>query len=476
MRLGHRVLSLASFAPLAFFAFIPNANAADEPTAPAPAAPQPPTPQTPGSAAASSATPKAEEAPLSTVGTGLAPAPTPPEAPKAPPIPAERREEPRKASDGPPKFEFMALLQPQFVDTLANSAASPNVDPATGALPPGISANDVVARSDGSTTNAMGFRMRRTRLTLKLNPVPEASAKFDVELFPFLTPGTLWRDAFITGRAKWSSEVTSEFNVGSFKVPFNMEELESSRTRPFIERSIGTRVFFPGDRDTGIWMQTRALKKRLQINLAVVNGVTQIEKAYSLMPDLNRAKDFTVHLNYDFGPLDVGASFYGGAGQIVDAVQLRTKTYLRWAAHGEATLHHTFVKELGPTKLFLEGTVARNMDRGTIYASGAPTIPANFNDNVANQKTGLAYFARLEQRLGRQFIAGFRYDSYWSDLSQSNSSYHGLTPMFGVYFIEQLRWSAEYSYIVDNVRAAGAKAPGRELQVITTYLTANFEL
>lgn len=466
MRLRLRILPFASFAAL----LSARALAADEPKAPAQAS------ASSAGTVASPHAPKADEAPLSTVGTGLSPAPEAAAVQKAPPPPTPPAAEPAKPADGPQKFEFMALIQPQFIDTLYDTASSPNVDPATGKLPNGIGANDVIAQSDGSTTNAMGFRMRRTRLTFKINPVPEASAKFDIELFPFLTPGTLWRDAYVTGRAKWSNDVMSEFNVGSFKVPYAMEELESSRVRPFIERSIGTRVFFPGDRDTGIWMQTRALKKRLQINLAVVNGVTQVEKAYSLMPDLNRAKDFTVHVNYDFGPVDVGASFYGGAGQLVDPVGLRTKTYGRWAAHAEATLHHTFVKALGPTKLFLEGTVARNMDRGTIYSFGPPTIPPNFTDNPANQKTGLAYFARLEQRLSPRFIAGFRYDSYWSDLSQGNNSYHGLTPMFGVFLIEQLRWSAEYSYIRDTNHALGAAATPRQTQIITTYLHANFEL
>ncbi|MFO0665179.1 MAG: hypothetical protein U0174_14590 [Polyangiaceae bacterium] len=473
MRMRLRVLSLSTLFTLSIS--LPEALAAGEP--PAPEAPKAATPAgapAPAPTAQPGARP-AEEPPLSTVGTGLAPATAPaPVAPSAA-VPAERHEDPPKKTDETPKFEFGTLLQPQFVDTLYNSQASPNNDPVSGVLPNGIAANDVIAKSDGSTTNAMGFRMRRTRLIFKVNPVPEASAKVDVELLPFLTPGVFWRDAFVTGRAKWSPNVISEFNVGSFKVPFNGEEIESSRTRPFIERSIGTRVFFPGDRDIGIWMHTRIFKK-LNIDLAVVNGVTQGEAAYTLMPDLNRAKDFSMYVNYNFGPVDIGASFYGGAGQLVDGKGLRTKSYARYAGHAEVAIHHTFVKALGPTYLYFDGTLARNMDRGTIFTYGPPSIPASINDDASFQKTGIAAMARFEQRLSPRFIGGFRYDMYTPELSGGTNTYHGFTPMFGIFLIEQLRWSAEYSFIRDDTHAPGGRPAGRQIQVITTYLHANFEL
>lgn len=470
MRLGLRVLSLAF--SLSFFAGLPDASAADEPKSSTPAS------AAPGSATtqASTATPKPEEAPLSTVGTGLAPtAPVSTTTTPAPPPPAPGPA-PAQADDGPPKFEFFTLLQPQFIDTIYNSAASPNVDAVTGLLPNGIGANDVIAKADGGTTNSTMFRMRRTRLGFKVNPFPEASAKLDVELLPQGTNGIFWRDAFVTGHAKWSPNVTTDFNLGSLKVPFSSELIESDRTRPFIERSMGARAFFPAEFDLGVWLETRMLKKRLRIDLAVLNGVTIGEKAYNLSPDLNRAKDFTAHINYDFGPLDIGASFYGGAGQLVDPKALRTKSYGRWAGHGELALHHTFVKPLGPTRLYTEFTIGKNMDRGTIYAFGLPSIPTNINDTAALQKTGMAMVARFEQRLGKQFLAGFRYDNYTPQMTEASNTYHSFSPMLALYFIEQMRLSGEYSYIRDNAHAPGGKPSGHEIHVITTYVHAAFEL
>ncbi len=237
MRLRHRVLPLAS-ALCTLFAALPAARAADDPKSPAAGTSAAPAPA-PASAPAAAPAAKVEEPPLSTVGTGLSPAPEPPAIPNPTP-PPEHHSDPPKASDEPPKFEFWTLIQPQFIDTLYNSAASPNADPITGQLPPGINANDVIAKSDGGTTNAMGFRMRRTRLSFRINPVKEASAKLDVELLPFGTNGVFWRDAFVTGHSTWSPNVKSDFHFGSFKVPFNNEEIESSRDRAFIERSIGT--------------------------------------------------------------------------------------------------------------------------------------------------------------------------------------------------------------------------------------------
>ena len=124
----------------------------------------------------------------------------------------------------------------------------------------------------------------------------------------------------------------------------------------------------------------------------------------------------------------------------------------------------------------LEGTVARNMDRGTIYSFGPPTFPTTIGDDALTQKTGLALVARLEQRLGRQLIAGFRWDAYTPDLQQGQNLYRGYTPMLGVFLIEQLRWSVEYSFIRDDAHAAGKTAAGHEIHLITTYLHAAFEL
>src|SRR5262249_53258512 len=60
-------------------------------------------------------------------------------------------------------LRFEGFIQPQLLVQSYNSAASPNVQ-ANGQLPEGISANDVIAKPDGSTTNGTFFRLRRTRL------------------------------------------------------------------------------------------------------------------------------------------------------------------------------------------------------------------------------------------------------------------------------------------------------------------------
>src|SRR6185436_3238161 len=113
--------------------------------------------------------------------------------------------------------------------------------------------------------------------------------------------GTIARNVYGEGIAKWSGDLSTSFKAGIFKVPFGSEIPESSSNRFFIERSWGILNLFSAERDIGVWARTTALEKKLTIDLAVVNGQLLGERFFVTQPDLNRGKDVMGRLEWDFG-------------------------------------------------------------------------------------------------------------------------------------------------------------------------------
>ncbi len=396
---------------------------------------------------------------------------------------AERAKAPASVLKG---LSFGFYVQPQFVTVITNAAGSLNggngglLPPGvrsfggTGALPTGIQPNDLTARADGSTTNTTFFRLRRTRLKAVFEPASWVRGTLVLDAYPIGSGTTFARDVLATGIVHWSDDVVTEINAGMFKVPLSYELLQSSRDRPFIERSASTRVMFPGERDTGVWIHTSALKKKLQTDLAVVNGLTQGEPTFSSLPDLNRGKDVVLHANYNFGPADLGGGFYGGTGQRVDAKDLRFRTFRRWAVRAEAGVHHTFVKALGETRLLGELTFSQNMDRGTTYAfdvAASPTNPAIAPRDLPEH----AFFVRLEQDLGRYLFAGLRFDQYVPDTSMTDNAVSSTDLLLGVKLGSRMRVGAEYIYVLDDVHAPGQSPVGREFHIVSTYVQIRYD-
>jgi len=436
-------------------------------------------------------------------------APRPVEAPPAPPAPPaepdkaavardaalEARvaalqasiEELRQASAGTDeklawlkKFRVSGFIQGQGLWQWFNDAASPNL--VSGSLPPGISANSVVAKPDpttglGITTNGDYFRIRRARLKTEFMPTEYARLVFEIDPTP---PGwnggvgTIARQVEAQGIAHWTREATTEFAVGIFKVPFGFEILQSDADRPFLERSWGERNMFPGEYDTGARAYTTALHNRLNVQVAVVNGIMEGEKTFALIPDLNQGKDVVGRANYDFGPFDVGVSGYYGQGQIVDPVGLRFKEFPRWAANVELALHHTFCDCIGETRLFAEGVLAQNMDRGLNYAYALPAFPADVvNDNVTNLNER-SVWGRLEQDLTHWLTLALRYDLYTPDASQSNDGRATYGAVAVVHFTTGLQYMLEFDHAVDNTHAPGSAAPGKEIEQLSNALQVRF--
>jgi hypothetical protein len=375
------------------------------------------------------------------------------------------------------RFHLSGFLQPQLLLQSYNAAASPNA--VNGSPPPGIGANETVARSDGTTTNGDYFRLRRARLRTEFMPTDGTRLVFELDPTPpagDVGAGvtTIVRTVEAQGIARWTSHLTTEIAAGVFKLPFGYEVLQSDADRPFIERSWGEQNMTPGEFDTGLRAYTTWSEEgqSAALQLALVNGQTEGEPTFSLDPDLNRAKDFVARLNVALLDwLDFGGSAYAGYGQVVDATALRFKQFGRWAVNGEAGVHAT--TDLGATRAYAEVTYAQNLDRGVHYAFALPAIPANISAPVTNLYERSVWI-RVEQDLTHWVTLGARWDQYSPDTSQSNDARDTLGFVGAFHFNQWLQAMLEYDHAWDHVHAAGTAAPDGQIDVGSAVLQARF--
>jgi hypothetical protein len=381
---------------------------------------------------------------------------------------------------------FSGYLQPQLLwQWFDTDNASPNFS--NGALPPGVNANSVVAKADtvfaagapGLTTNGDYFRLRRARLRVELEPNPWSRMVFEIDPTfaggPDNATGTIARNIEAQGIARWSDDVTTTFGMGIFKIPFGFEVLQTDADRPFIERSWWEQNVTPGEFDTGVKAYTSALHNQLTGQVAVINGNIQGEKTFSLLPDLNKGKDLVGRLNYNFGPVDVGASGYYGQGQEVSLATLAFKQFPRFAWNFEAAIHGRFL-QIGGTRVFAEFDRGQNMDRGTKYAASIalPGLPADIVHGSVVNKDELGYWARIEQDVTRWSTLGFRYDKYSPDSAQGSNSRDTFAFVGVAHFTKQLQLMLEYNYFVDNVHAPGSASPYKKGDVFSSVLQVRF--
>lgn len=373
-------------------------------------------------------------------------------------------------------LKLMGYVQLQYLVESADAAASPNRQ-ANGALPPGISSNDVVARSDGTTTNANRFRLRRTRfgatyetrplrVFLQIDPLPSGG--------PASTSSTIARNAEITGIARWSRDVRTEFTGGLFTVPLRQELEELSLFRPFIERTWASLNLFPSERDLGVHAKTFAFDDSVLVDVGILNGQRLGEPKFTVQPDLNGSKDFFATITSKRIPfLDLTLSGYVGRGQLVDPALLRVKNYGRYAVNIGARLAYRFVPKLGETRVIAEFLEGSNMDTGVVYPFALPAIPARISDDVTSRGERAVYL-RAEQDLTRWGIAGIRYDTYTTDASEENNARDTYTFMAGLRFSRNLRLINELAYAVDNIHPAGGTAPSQHILSYSAWLQGSF--
>jgi hypothetical protein len=384
------------------------------------------------------------------------------------------------------KFRVSGYVQNQLLWQWFNSAGSPNAS--GGVLPVGIGPDSTIAQptfnSSGVpttngvpiTTNGDYFRLRRVRLKTEFMPTDYARVVFEIDPTPFSWVGvnTIARQTEAQGIVHWACDISTNFALGIFKIPYGYEILQSDVDRPFIERSWGERNMVPAEFDTGARAYTTAFRDRLTFQVAVINGVTEGEKSFALIPDQNKGKDVVGRLNFNFGAFDVGVSGYYGQGQIVDGVGLKFKQFPRSAGNAEIGVHHTFLRALGQTRVLAEGNLAMNMDRGVNYAFALPAFPTDvINGSVVNQ-IERSTWVRVEQDMSEWFTLALRYDYYTPDTSQENDGRSTYGAVGVLHFTKGLQYMLEGDFGIDNVHKPGTVAPSKQITQLSNVLQVRF--
>lgn len=272
-----------------------------------------------------------------------------------------------------------------------------------------------------------------------------------------------------------------DLTVGLFDNPFGREVVESPRDRPFMERSFGSREFFPAEPDLGVRLSGQLAWFRYAV--AIVNGQPLGDRSGFALQDPNAHKDVLGRVGIVTEPapalrISGGVSVLNGKG--FHAGTDPTKNILIWKDSNEDGQLNTGETRAGPGTA---GVASQNFERwalgGDIALSlrtmlGSTTLAAeliagsNMGRNVfvadpittSIDERELGYYALLVQEFGFGGIAGFRFDTYNPDadflddsrkgkLIPSNETVTTYAPLLGYQVPHHVRVVAEYDVIRD---------------------------
>lgn len=288
----------------------------------------------------------------------------------------------------------------------------------------------------GQPLNTDRFVLRRARVKVKKD-WQYASAMIEVDGNSVNGPsfGLQHAEASVLyrGSRPFSAPPLLEVTFGLFDTPFGHELVESPKSRWFLERSLASRSFFPGEPDLGARVQSALGWFRASV--AILNGNPLGQRTGFPLRDPAAAKDITARAGAELQPTSWlfvagGVSVYNGKGfhpgtsagktsiqwkdtnedGIIETTELLpvaatastpSQTFDRWAIGGDLRL--AFKTPIGPTRVNVEVVVANNMDRGLFIADPVFT-------GIDSRELGV--LAGITQEILGYGVLGFRFDSY----------------------------------------------------------------
>lgn len=363
------------------------------------------------------------------------------------------------AADG--TFVFSGYVQPQYESSE-------------------LSADEITV--EGEPQNQDRFVLRRARANVSWNAkYARAWIELDFNTVngPWVSPNNAAASVFVPGTDGRPSPLV--FTAGVFDTPFGHELVESIRDRLFLERTLGSRAFFPGDHDVGA--QVSGALGPVRYAVAVVNGVPLTNTAADAWV-YTAGKTVTGRLGFDAGAkdawdLDGGVSLLTGTG--FHAGDPATKSALGWSDENQngtvtldelvginaqaatpsqtfdqwavnADLRGGFRTKLGWTRLHAEVTMAENLDRGYLVADPIAT---------GYDLRELAWVVGAVQEVTPYAVVGFRAESYdpnsdffetrRGDFIPTDVSVLTLSPVVAARWPELGRLVVQYDYVVDQL-------------------------
>ncbi len=334
----------------------------------------------------------------------------------------------------------------------------------------------------GAPLNQDRFLVRRARLRLDHDwEYVRAALELDGNTVRGVTFGIRRAEASVLyrGNATGGQPPLVMLTLGVMDIPFGYELLEPTRDRPFMERSFGSLSLFPTDQDIGVRVSGGIDFFRYAV--AIMNGEPVDNNGFPRDP--NSAKDVLGRLGVDVktGALSLGGGTSFATGKGFHAGQEAGKNQLVWRDtdqdgsfdNGEiaavpasgATPSKNFERwalgldveaelqtKLGRSKLYAEGFVAQNYDRGV-----APADPIVTGIDV-REAGGMVAALQDVTRFG---LAGFRAGFYnpnfdatetrQGQLLPLSQTIVTLSPLVGLTLKGMAKLLFQYDFVLDNL-------------------------
>ncbi len=224
--------------------------------------------------------------------------------------------------------------------------------------------------------------------------------------------------------------------AGLMLIPFGAQVPTNARDRDFMEQPLFLRALFPGDVDAGATVD--GAYGLVRYSISALNGAPvgdaqwagrDPSSSYELMGRLGTEVPLPYRARFIAGVSAAsGQGLHPGTPPTKDSLQwvdenqdgivqvtelvdipgspaIPSQAFSRNAIDLDATLHWC-ICALGSGKLQFEGAIAKNLDRGVVYAD-----PIARSRNVRE----LGFAIALVQELGPYALAGVRYDRYDAD-------------------------------------------------------------
>ena len=342
----------------------------------------------------------------------------------------------------------------------------------------------------GALLNQNRFLLRRTRLKVWRDwTYGGAMIELDANTVKGPAIGLQHAEVSLAYRNPDHTPLAS-LTLGLFDNPFGREVVESPRERPFMERSFGSREFFPAEPDLGVRLSGQVAWFRYSV--AVVNGQPLGDRTGFVLQDPNSHKDVLGRVGVDVaapsavritGGVSVlnGRGFHPGSDATKNTIIWRdqnengvfdpgefqavpgkaavpSQNFDRWALGADLGIE--LASPLGDTRLFAELSAGSNMDRNVFIAD---PITAGFDQRE------FGYYVAIIQEFKSGPIAGFRFDSYNPNsdfldrqagklipVTETVSTY---APLIGFQIPHRARLVLEYDVIRDALARNTAGVP-----------------
>jgi len=344
----------------------------------------------------------------------------------------------------------------------------------------------------GSPLNFDRFTLRRGRLRLDHGwQYANATLELDANTTRGVSVGIRRAEASLLYRGDNGINLPPlvMLTLGVTDLPFGFELQESSRVRPFMERSLGSSALFPTEMDVGL--KVSGAVSFLRYAFAVTNG-EPVDPLAHYPRDPNAAKDFSGRVGVETQPLPAlavsgGTSFYQGKGfhagvdatkpsfgwldinedRVIQPNELQalpgtaatpSLNFKRWAYGLDLTL--TLRTKFGTTRLAAEGFLASNLDRAYLIAD------PGLGNNDIREAGG---YVAVVQDVTRWAQVGFR-ASYYDPNSDFFTDVRGrqiptsiaattLSPMVALLLPGRARLSFQYDFVADSLAKDGQGVP-----------------